>query len=169
VTRQTSTSSGWEEAPTREHPSWPNEVELLTPSKTAMTTAFIGLSTLRLRGLLLDGSVRGGCNRGSAELRADRVDFGQLPRLFGEAKAVKSLGGRPLAVVTATSDRRAAGAPPRTGPRSSPPTASTGPWRARPMPVFEDKRFAAIASRAIWGGRVTRSFGTSLMRVEADD
>lgn len=35
------------------------------------------------------------------ELSADRVEFGQLPRVFDQAKALRSLHGKPLAVVTA--------------------------------------------------------------------
>jgi pimeloyl-ACP methyl ester carboxylesterase len=37
------------------------------------------------------------------ELRADHVELAQLPRMFNEAKALKSLGRKPLAVVTALS------------------------------------------------------------------
>ena len=36
------------------------------------------------------------------ELRANRADFARLPQLFDEAKALKGLGSRPLAVVSAT-------------------------------------------------------------------
>jgi pimeloyl-ACP methyl ester carboxylesterase len=39
------------------------------------------------------------------EYRADRVEFNQLPRVFDQAKALRSLHGKPLAVVTA--DREA--------------------------------------------------------------
>jgi pimeloyl-ACP methyl ester carboxylesterase len=38
------------------------------------------------------------------ELSADRFEFGQLPRVFDQAKALRSLHGKPLAVVTADRD-----------------------------------------------------------------
>jgi len=38
------------------------------------------------------------------ELSADRVEFEQLPRVFDQAKALRSLHGKPLAVVTADRD-----------------------------------------------------------------
>src|SRR4029077_20283612 len=36
------------------------------------------------------------------ELRADHADFAELPTIFDQAKALKSLDGKPLAVLTAS-------------------------------------------------------------------
>ena len=86
----------------------------------------------------------------SRELRADRVDFAQLPRLFDEAKAVKSLNGRPLAVVTATvgQQRGWSTAQARLAKLSTNSVQQTVAG-ATHVALLEDKRFAAIGSRAI--------------------
>ena len=84
------------------------------------------------------------------ELRADRADFAQLPRLFDEAKTVKSLGGRPLAVVTATvgAQRGWAAAQTRLAKLSGNCTHQTVAG-ATHAGLLEDERFASIAGRAI--------------------
>jgi hypothetical protein len=78
------------------------------------------------------------------------VDFAQLPRLFDEAKAVKSLGGRPLAVVTTTvgEQRGWRAAQDRLANLSTTCVRRTVAG-ATHAALLEDKRFAVIASRAI--------------------
>ena len=84
------------------------------------------------------------------ELRADRVDFAQLPRLFDEAKAVKSLGGRPLVVVTATvGEQRGWRAAQNRLAKLSTNSVQRTVAGATHAALLENKRFAAIASRAI--------------------
>ena len=90
------------------------------------------------------------------EFRADRAELAELPRMFEEAKAVKSLGARPLAVVTAgvgqqrgwdiAQDRLA-----KLSTNSVHRTVAGATHAA----LLEDERYAAAASRAI-GGVVQR-------------
>ena len=84
------------------------------------------------------------------ELRANRADFAQLPRLFDEAKAVKSLGERPLAVVTATvGNQRGWGAAQDRLAKLSTNRVRRTVAGASHTALLEDERFAAISSRAI--------------------
>jgi pimeloyl-ACP methyl ester carboxylesterase len=84
------------------------------------------------------------------ELRADRVEFAQLPRRFDEAKAVKSLGGRPLAVVTAAvGQQRGWGAAQDRLAKLSTNSLQRTVAGATHAALLEDQRFAAITSRAI--------------------
>jgi pimeloyl-ACP methyl ester carboxylesterase len=84
------------------------------------------------------------------ELRADRAELAELPRMFDEAKAVKSLDGRPLAVVTAAvgQQRGWATAQDRLAKLSTNSVHRTVPG-ATHSALLEDKQFAAIASGAI--------------------
>jgi pimeloyl-ACP methyl ester carboxylesterase len=84
------------------------------------------------------------------ELRADRAELAELPRMFDEAKAVKSLGGRPLAVVTASvgQQRGWGNAQDRLAKLSTNSVHRTVAG-ATHAALLEDKRFAAISSRAI--------------------
>jgi hypothetical protein len=93
------------------------------------------------------------------------VDFAQLPRLFDEAKAVKSLGGRPLAVVTASvGQRRGWGTAQDRLAKLSTKSVHGTVEGATHTALLEDKPFAVITSRAIEQSRATRSFGISLRR-----
>jgi pimeloyl-ACP methyl ester carboxylesterase len=84
------------------------------------------------------------------ELRADRAEFAQLPRIFDEAKAVTSLGAKPLAVVTAgtgaqhgwtvAQDKLA-----ELSRHSAHQTVAAATHAA----LLEDKAFATVTSRAI--------------------
>ncbi|NUT56634.1 MAG: alpha/beta hydrolase [Thermoleophilia bacterium] len=84
------------------------------------------------------------------EIRADQADFAQLPRLFDEAKAVKSLGGSPLAVVTAAvgNQRGWRAAQDRLAKLSTNSVQRTVAG-ATHAALLEDERFAAITTRAI--------------------
>ena len=84
------------------------------------------------------------------EQRANQADFAQLPRLFDEAKAVKSLGGKPLAVVTATiANQRGWRAAQKRLAKLSTNSVQRTVTGATHTTLLEDERFAAIASRAI--------------------
>ena len=84
------------------------------------------------------------------ELRANQADFEQLPRLFDEAKAVKSLGAKPLAVVTATiGNQRGWRAAQERLAKLSTNSVQRTVTGATHTTLLEDERFAAIASRAI--------------------
>jgi pimeloyl-ACP methyl ester carboxylesterase len=84
------------------------------------------------------------------EVRADRVEFAQLPRAFDEAKAVESLGGKPLGVVTAGrgTQRGWSAAQERLAKlsRNSLQRTVVGATHAA---LLEDKGFASVTSRAI--------------------
>jgi pimeloyl-ACP methyl ester carboxylesterase len=84
------------------------------------------------------------------ELRADHVEVEQLPRMFNEAKALKSLGGRPLAVVTALSGamRGWVAAQNKLAKLSTNSVHRVVP-DATHETLLEDERFARIASHAI--------------------
>ena len=84
------------------------------------------------------------------ELRADHVEVEQLPGLFNETKAFKSLGGKPLAVVTATlgQQRGWAAAQDELAKLSTNSVHRTVPGATHET-LLEDERFAKIASRAI--------------------
>jgi hypothetical protein len=78
------------------------------------------------------------------------VEFAQLPRLFDEAKAVRSLGGRPLAVVTATvGQQRGWAAAQERLARLSTNSVHRTVAGATHAGLLEDERYAAVASRAV--------------------
>ena len=86
------------------------------------------------------------------EFRSDRLEFAQLPKVFGQAKALRSLEGKPLAVLTADvgqmdgwfeyQDRLA---------RLSTNSVHRIAHGATHGALLEDSRFAAITSRTIAG------------------
>ena len=84
------------------------------------------------------------------ELVADHADFTELPTVFQQAKALKSLNGKPLAIVTAslgqqrgwlTAQKKLA----RLSRNSEQQTVAGATHSA----LLEDKKFAAVTSRAI--------------------
>jgi pimeloyl-ACP methyl ester carboxylesterase len=84
------------------------------------------------------------------ELRADHVEVEQLPRMFNEAKGLKSLGGRPIAVVTALSGAMhgwvaAQNKLAKLSTNSVHRTVSDATHET----LLEDERFAKIASQPI--------------------
>jgi pimeloyl-ACP methyl ester carboxylesterase len=84
------------------------------------------------------------------ELRADRAELAELPRMFDEAKAVTSLGGRPLAVVTASAgQQRGWSAAQDRLARLSTDSAHRTVAGATHAALLEDERYAAISSREI--------------------
>jgi len=84
------------------------------------------------------------------ELRADRMEFAELRRLFDEAKAVNSLGRTPLGVVTAdVGEQRGWGAAQKRLLKLSPNSAQRTVVGATHTALLEDKGFASITSRAI--------------------
>ncbi|HWJ32757.1 MAG TPA: alpha/beta hydrolase, partial [Gaiellaceae bacterium] len=90
------------------------------------------------------------------ELRADRAELAELPRMMDEAKAVKSLDGRPLAVVTATvGQQRGWGEAQDQLAQLSTNSVHRTVARATHAALLEDQRFAAVTSRAI--GQVVQS------------
>lgn len=84
------------------------------------------------------------------ELRADRAELAELPRMFDEAKTVKTLGKRPLAVVTAAvGQQRGWGAAQERLAELSTHSVHRTVAGATHAQLLEDKRFAATTSRAI--------------------
>src|SRR5262249_11543896 len=78
--------------------------------------------------------------------------FAQLREMFDEAKAVKSLGGRPLSVVTATvGEQRGWPAAQQRLARLSTNSGHETVARATHETLLADKGFAWIAGRAIVG------------------
>jgi pimeloyl-ACP methyl ester carboxylesterase len=84
------------------------------------------------------------------ELRADHVEFAQLSRMFDEAKALKSVGGKPVAVVTALSgaQRGWIAAQNKLAKLSTNSFHRTVP-AATHETLLEEERFATVASHAI--------------------
>jgi hypothetical protein len=84
------------------------------------------------------------------ELNADHVEFAQLPGLLNEAKTLKSLGGKPLGVVTAIpgAQRGWRGAQKRIVALSTKSVQRTVP-DATHEALLVNQRFARITSRAI--------------------
>ena len=84
------------------------------------------------------------------EYSADRVEFDELPRVFRQARALRSLDGKPLAVVTA--DRGAVrGWQPAQAKLAR---LSTNTFRvhvpgATHATILEDENYARVVSRAI--------------------
>lgn len=89
-------------------------------------------------------------NSSPAQLTASRIEFLQLPAVFDEAKALHSLDGKPLAVVSATvgAVRGWAAAQNRLAQLST----NSVQWTvdgATHAALLEDSRFAAVTGRAI--------------------
>lgn len=84
------------------------------------------------------------------ELRADRVEVAALPHMFDEAKAVTTLGAKPLAIVTAP---RGAQRGWLEAQRQLAALSTSGVQRivagATHAELLEDTRYATITSRAI--------------------
>jgi pimeloyl-ACP methyl ester carboxylesterase len=84
------------------------------------------------------------------ELRADHADFAELPTVFAQAKSLKSLDGKPLAVLTAgAGSQRGWLAAQKRLARLSRNSAQRTVAGATHAALLEDKGFAAITSRAI--------------------
>ena len=84
------------------------------------------------------------------ELRADHADFAELPTVFAQAKSLKSLDGKPLAVVTAGAGAQRGWLAAQTKlARLSRNSAQRTVVGATHAGLLEDKGFAAITSRAI--------------------
>jgi pimeloyl-ACP methyl ester carboxylesterase len=84
------------------------------------------------------------------ELRADQADFGELPNVFDQAKALTSLNGKPLAVLTATvGDQRGWPAAQKRLARLSRNSTQRTVAGATHSALLEDKNFASITSEAI--------------------
>jgi hypothetical protein len=83
-------------------------------------------------------------------LRANRVEFAELRTVFEQTKGLRSLGGKPLYVVTADRGTQAgwsaAQAKLATLSTNSLHRTATG---ATHQALLEDERFAALSSRAI--------------------
>ena len=84
------------------------------------------------------------------ELRADHGDFAELPSVFEQAKALKGLKGKPLAVLTASvgTQRGWLAAQKRLATLST-NSARQSVVGATHAALLEDRRFAAITGRAI--------------------
>jgi pimeloyl-ACP methyl ester carboxylesterase len=84
------------------------------------------------------------------ELRANNAEFAELPTVFDQAKALTSLGGKPLGVVSADVGQQAgwAAAQAKLAKLSSNSFHRTARG-ATHEGLLEDERFAAITSRAI--------------------
>ena len=84
------------------------------------------------------------------ELRADHADFAELPTVFAQAKSLKRLDGKPLAVVTAGAGAQRGWLAAQTKlARLSRNSAQRTVVGATHAGLLEDKGFAAITSRAI--------------------
>jgi hypothetical protein len=84
------------------------------------------------------------------ELRADRNEFAELPTVFDQAKALTSLGGKPLGVLSGDVGEQAgwAAAQAKLAQLSSNSFHRTASG-ATHAGLLEDQRFAAMTSRAI--------------------
>jgi pimeloyl-ACP methyl ester carboxylesterase len=84
------------------------------------------------------------------ELRADHADFAELPTVFEQAKALKSLNGKPLAVLTASvGTQRGWVAAQNRLAKLSTNGAHQSVVGATHAALLEDRGFASITSRAI--------------------
>lgn len=84
------------------------------------------------------------------ELRSNRNEFRMLPTVFDQAKALKSLDGKPLAVLTADlGQQRGWFAAQAKLARLSTDSVRRTAHGATHAALLEDQRFAAITSRAI--------------------
>jgi pimeloyl-ACP methyl ester carboxylesterase len=88
----------------------------------------------------------------SRELAADRADFAELPAVFEEAQSLKSLNGKPLAILTAGAgaQRGWLAAQERLAQLSSNSTQQTVAG-ATHSALLEDRGFASITSQVIIG------------------
>lgn len=127
-------------------------VSALLPS---LARAGIGRATLGTGFATLPADARDAARAFSSsprELRADRVEFAQLPRVFNQAKALKSLHGKPLAVLTADLGTQSGwSAAQQELARLSNNNVHRTVRGATHSALLEDKAFAAITSRAIVG------------------
>jgi pimeloyl-ACP methyl ester carboxylesterase len=89
-------------------------------------------------------------NSSPRQLTASRIEFLQLPTVFDQAKALHSLHGKPLAVLTASVGemRGWAGAQDKLAGLSTNSTHRTVAGASHAA-LLEDKRFATITSQAI--------------------
>jgi len=96
------------------------------------------------------GRITGALTESPRDLRADRVEFDELPRAFEQAKALRSLHGAPLAVLTAGSgaQRGWPAAQQRLARLSRNSVQQTVP-DATHATLLDEPRFAAITGRAI--------------------
>ena len=84
------------------------------------------------------------------ELRADHADFAELPTVFEQAKALKSVDGKPLAVLTASvGTQRGWFAAQKRLAKLSTNSVQQSVVGATHAALLEDKGFASITSRAI--------------------
>ena len=84
------------------------------------------------------------------ELRADHADFAELPTVFEQARALKSLNGKPLAVVTASvGTQRGWVAAQKRLAKLSTNSAHQSVVGATHAALLEDRGFASITGRAI--------------------
>ena len=84
------------------------------------------------------------------ELRSDRLEFLMLPKVFDQAKALKSLDGKPLAVLSAdVGEQRGWVAAQAKLARLSRNSVHRTAHGATHAALLEDQRFAAITSRTI--------------------
>ena len=96
------------------------------------------------------GRITGALTESPRDLRADRVEFDELPRAFEQAKALRSLHGAPLAVLTAGSGaQRGWPAAQRKLARLSRNSVQQTVPDATHATLLDDPRFAAVTSRAI--------------------
>jgi pimeloyl-ACP methyl ester carboxylesterase len=93
------------------------------------------------------------------ELRADRDEFAELPTVFRQDKALTSLGGKPLFVLTADRGQQS-GWPASQNKLAALSTNSVHQTThgATHAALLEDRNYAAVSSRAI--GTVVRSVRT---------
>jgi len=84
------------------------------------------------------------------ELRANRVDFAQLPRLLDEAKALRTLGNRPLGVVSgAVGEQRGWASAQQALAKLSTNSEQRTVVGASHDALLADRGFASVTSRAI--------------------
>jgi hypothetical protein len=84
------------------------------------------------------------------QLRSDRLEFLMLPKVFDQAKSLKSLNGKPLAVLTAdVGQQRGWEAAQAKLARLSTNSVHRTAHGATHGALLEDQRFAAITSRTI--------------------
>ena len=89
-------------------------------------------------------------NSSPSQLTASRMEFLQLPTVFNQAKALRSLHGKPLAVLSASvGEMRGWAAAQDKLARLSTNSTHRTVAGATHAALLEDKRFATIAGRAI--------------------
>jgi pimeloyl-ACP methyl ester carboxylesterase len=86
------------------------------------------------------------------ELRADRIEFQELPTVFEQAKALKDLGGKPLAVLSAGRGQQRGWAPYQDRlAQLSTNSVHTTAHGATHEALLVDRAFAPLTTRAIAG------------------